>query len=174
MIPQVVQRGEDDSKRPPLVMREKAGNVFKQQIRRPSGFSQAGNLKEESASGVIESFPFASIRKCLAGEASAQEVEAGEVIGVNCSGVWIIFFLLFDVVDGAVAGVGVLVDLTVADALETARAGQPGPKTAYAREHIKITNQMFRHLRRFAAKAKSRGHYHQRPRPAAAAVVVLL
>ena len=78
MIPQLVQRGEDDSKRPPLVMREKAGNILKQQVRRPSGFSQAGNLKEESASGVIESFSFASIRKCLAGEPSAQEVEVGQ------------------------------------------------------------------------------------------------
>ena len=28
MIPQVIQRGEDDSKCPPLVMREQAGNIM--------------------------------------------------------------------------------------------------------------------------------------------------
>ena len=54
MIPQLIQRGEDDSKRPPLVMREKAGNIFKQQVRRSPGFSQPGNFKEESASGHCE------------------------------------------------------------------------------------------------------------------------
>ena len=43
--------------------------------------------------------------------------------------------------DGAVAGVGVLVDLAVADTLETARAGQSGPKASNPREHIKIADQ---------------------------------
>ena len=44
--------------------------------------------------------------------------------------------------DGAVAGVGILVDLAVADALETARTGQSGPKAADARKHIEVSNQM--------------------------------
>ena len=117
-------------------------NIFKQQIRRLSGFSQSGNLKEESASGVIESFSFASVRKRLAGKTSAQEVEVGQVSGVDFSGIGIVFLLLPNIVDGAVAGIGVLVDLTMADTLETARAGQSGPEAADPREHIKITDQM--------------------------------
>ena len=70
--------------------------------------------------------------------------------------------------DGAVAGVGVLVDLAVADTLETARAGQSGPEAADPREHIKIADQVIRHLHHFAAQAESRGRCHLRPRPAAA------
>ncbi len=66
----------------------------------------------------------------------------GQLSGVDFSRVGIITFLLPDIVDGAVAGVGVFVDLTVADALETARAGQSGPKAANPREHVKVTNQM--------------------------------
>ena len=174
MIPQLIQRGEDDSKRPPLVMREKAGNIFKQQVRRSPGFSQSGNLKEESASGVIESFSFASVRKRLAGEPSAQEVKGGQVAGVDFSGIGIVFLLLPNIVDGAVAGVGVLVDLAVADTLETARAGQSGPEAADAREHIKIADQMVRHLLPSVAQAESRGRCHPRPRPAAALLFLLL
>ena len=64
----------------------------------------------------------------------------GYIAGVNFSGIGIIFLLLSDVVDGAVAGVGVLIDLAVADAPETTRAGQSGPEAADAREHIKVTN----------------------------------
>ena len=52
-------------------------DVFKQQIRRSFGLSQSGNLKEESSSGVGKAPPAASVRKRLAGEASAQEVEVG-------------------------------------------------------------------------------------------------
>ena len=174
MIPQLIQRGEDDSKRPPLVMREKAGNIFKQQVRRSPGFSQPGNFKEESASGVIESFSFASVRKRLAGKTSAQEVKGGQIVGVDLSCVWIVFFLLSNVMDGALAGVGVLVDLAVANTLETARAGQSGPEAADPREHIKIADQIIRHLHRFAAQAESRGRCHPRPRPAAALLFLLL
>ena len=173
MIPQLIQRGEDDSKRPPLVMREKAGNIFKQQVRRSPGFSQPGNFKEESASGVIESFSFASVRKRLAGESSAQEVEGGQVAGVDLSCIWIVSFLLSNVVDGAIAGVGVLVDLTVADTLKAARAGQSGPKAADPREHIKIANQMVRHLLSVVVQAESRGRCHLRPQPAAARFFLL-
>ena len=43
-------------------------DVFKQHIPRSFGFSQPGNFKEESASGVGKSPAAASIRKCLAGE----------------------------------------------------------------------------------------------------------
>lgn len=89
MIPQVIQCGEDDRKGFPMVMRQKAENIFSKQIPRPFGFNHAGKFKEESASGV-----------------------------------------------------GVLVDLTMSDALETAGAGQPGPKAADTREHIKIADQV--------------------------------
>ena len=68
-------------------MRKQSGNVLKEQIRRSLCLSQPGNLKEESASGIFEASSPASLRKCLAGEPSAQEVEVGEVIWVNFSGV---------------------------------------------------------------------------------------
>ena len=79
----------------------------------------------------------------MARKSAAKKVEGGQVVGIDFCCIGIVFLLLSDVVDGAVAGVGVLVDLTVADALETARAGQPGPEAADAREHIKIADQLF-------------------------------
>ena len=116
-------------------------DVFKQHIPRSFGFSQPGNFKEESASGVGKSPAAASIRKCLAGESPAQQIKVWQVVWVDVSGVWIVSLLLSNVMDGAVTGVGILVDLTVSDTLKTARAGQTGPKTANSREHIKIAYQ---------------------------------
>ena len=142
MIPQVPQRGEDGRKCASLVMAQNSGNIFKQQIPWPFGFSQSGNFKEQSASGVGKSFPSASIRKCLAGESPAQQVELGQVVWVNGSCIWIISFLLSDVVDGTVAGFSILVDLAVANALEPAHTGQSSPKTAHPGKHIKITDQV--------------------------------
>ncbi len=92
----------------------------------------------------------------------------GQVSGVDLSCIGIVFLLLPNIVDGAVAGVGILVDLAVADTLETARAVQSGPEAADPREHIKIADQIIRHLHRFAAQAESRGRCRPRPRPAAA------
>ncbi len=166
MIPQVIQRGEDGTERPAFVMRKQSRYVLKQKIRGPSGLSQSGHLKEESTSGVVKAPSFASVRKRLAGESAAQQVEVGHSAGVNFSGIGIVHFLLSDVVDGAVAGIGVLVDLAVADTLETARAGQSGPKAADPREHIKIADQSY-HLPPVAEPAESRGRSHPRPRPAA-------
>ena len=60
-VPQVIKRGEDGRKRPALVMRKQSWNVLKQKIRRSSGLSQAGNLKEESASGIFKSLSSASV-----------------------------------------------------------------------------------------------------------------
>lgn len=117
-------------------------HVFEQKIRRPSGFSQAGNFKEESTSCIVKSFSAASERKRLAGESPAQKVEVRQVVGVNGSGVWIVSLLLPDVVDRAVTGLGIFVDLAMSDALETAGAGQPRPKAADPGEHVKISNQM--------------------------------
>ena len=142
MVPQVRKRGEDGRKRPAAVMVKQSWNIFEQKIRRPSGFSQAGNFKEESTSCIVKSFSAASERKRLAGESPTQKVEVGQVVGVNGSGVWIVSLLLPDVVDGAVAGLGIFVYLTMADALEAAGAGQTRPKAADSGEHIKITYQM--------------------------------
>ena len=116
-------------------------DVFKQHIPRSFGFSQPGNFKEESASGVGKSPAAASIRKCLAGESPAQQIKVWQVVWVDVSGVWIVSLLLSNVVDGAVTGVGMLVDLTVPDTLKSTRTGQTGPKTANSREHIKIAYQ---------------------------------
>ena len=123
-------------------MRKQSGNVFKEQIRRPLCLSQPGNLKEESASGIFKSSSSASLRKCLAGEPSAQEVEVGEVVWVSFSGVWIIEFLLSWMVDGTIAGICVRVDFTVTDTLETACPVKTGTEAADACEHVKVFDQI--------------------------------
>ena len=85
--------------------------------------SQSGNLKEESSSGVGKAPPSASVRKCLAGESSAEQVEVGQVCRVDFGCVGIISFLLSRLINGRIAGIGVFIDLAVTDALETARTG---------------------------------------------------
>ena len=45
--------------------------------------SQSGNLKEESSSGVGKAPSAASLRKCLARESSADEVEVRQVCGIE-------------------------------------------------------------------------------------------
>ena len=116
-------------------------DIFKQQIRRSLCLSQSGNLKEESSSGVGKAPSAASLRKCLAGESSAEQVEVRQVCGVNLGCVRIVSFLLSRFVDCLVAGIGVFVDLTVSNTPETARAGQPGAETANAGKHIKVSDQ---------------------------------
>ena len=116
-------------------------DVFKQQIRRSLCLSQSGNLKEESSSGVGKAPSAASVRKCLAGESSAEKFEVGQVCRVDFGCVGIISFLLSRLINGRIAGIGVFVDLTVSNTPETARAGQPGAETANAGKHIKVSNQ---------------------------------
>ena len=116
-------------------------NIFKQQIRRSLCLSQSGNLKEESSSGVGKAPPSASVRKCLAGESSAEQVEVGQVCRVDFGCVGIISFLLSRLINGRIAGIGVFIDLTVSNTPETARAGQPGAETANAGKHIKVSDQ---------------------------------
>ena len=120
MIPQVIKRGEDDTKRPASVMRKEPRHVFKEKIRRSFFFNHSGQFKEESASCIFKSFSPASCRKRLAGEASAQEVKVGEFFGVNGSCVGIVDFLLSGRVDGAIAGVCVFVDLAMPNTLKSA------------------------------------------------------
>ena len=119
MIPQVIKRGEDDTKRPASVMRKQPRDIFKKKIQRPLFFNHSGQFKEESTSCIFKSFSPASCRKRLAGEASAQEVKVGEFFGINGSCVWIVDFLLSGRVDGAIAGVCIFVDLTVPNALKS-------------------------------------------------------
>lgn len=120
MIPQVIKRGEDDTKRPASVMRKEPRHVFKKKIRRSLLFNHSGQFKEESTSCIFKSFPPASCRKRLAGEASAQEVKVGEFFGVNGSCVGIVDFLLSGRVDGAIAGVCIFVDFAMTDTLKSA------------------------------------------------------
>lgn len=117
-------------------------NIFKQQIRRSFGLSQSGDLKEESASGVGKAPSAASLRKCLARESSADEVEVRQVCGIEFGCIGIVSFLLSRFVDRLVTGIGVLVDLAVSNTPETARAGQSGSKAANAGKHIKVSDQV--------------------------------
>ena len=137
---------EYGSKRLAFVMRKQSGNIFKEQIRRSSGLSQSGNLKEQSPSGILESSSSTRERKALAGESPAEQVEVGHGFRVNGSCIGIVFLLLPGVMDGAVAGVGVLVDLAVAHAPEPTRPGESCAKAADAGKHIEISNQIIYHL----------------------------
>ena len=65
MIPQVIKRGEDDTKCPASVMRKEPRHVFKEKIRRSFFFNHSGQFKEESASCIFKSFSPASCRKFL-------------------------------------------------------------------------------------------------------------
>ena len=116
-------------------------DVFKQQIRRSFCLSQSGNLKEKSASGVGKAPPSASVRKCLAGESSTEQVEVRQVCRVDFGCVGIISFLLSRLINGRIAGIGVFIDLAVTNALETSRTSQAGTKAANASEHVKVSDQ---------------------------------
>lgn len=54
----------------------------------------------------------------------------------------LVSFLLPNVVDRAVAGVGILVDLAVADTLKAARTGQARAESADPGKHVKKAYQM--------------------------------
>ena len=119
---------------------------------------------------IFKSFSPASCRKCLAREASAQEVKVGEFFGVNGSCVGIVDFLLSGRVDGAIAGVCIFVDFAMPNTLKSACQVQACPETADAREHIKISDYTFSFLHLLlAARAKSRERHRRRSRLAAAA-----
>lgn len=137
---------EYGSKRLAFVMRKQSGNILKEQIRRSSGLSQSGNLKEQSPSGILESSSSTSLRKALAGESPAEQVKFGYGFRVNGSCIGIVFLLLTGVMDGAVADFGVLVDLAVAYAPEPTRPGESGTKAADAGKHIEISDQVIYHL----------------------------
>ena len=141
MIPQVRKRSEDFAEGVARIVVEQSENVFKQKQRRSFGFNQSGNFKEESASGILESLSFASLRKCLAGESCTEEVEVGEVVGVDFSCVVKVAFILLYIVDCGIACVGILVDFAVAHALESTHTGEASTEATDASEHIKISYQ---------------------------------
>lgn len=167
MVPQVRKRGEDGRKRPAAVMVKQSWHVLEQKIRRPSGFSQAGNFKEESTSCIVKSFSAASERKRLAGESPTQKVEVGQVVGVNGSGVWIVSLLLPDVVDRAVTGFGIL------SISQCPTHWKPPTRVSPARKPPIPANISKYRIRWYhlppAAHGESRGRPHRRPRPAPAA-----
>src|SRR5699024_6540038 len=138
-IPQSVQRIEDRRKRPSAVMRQQAGYVFKQQIARLPGFSQAGQLKEEGAAGVSESLAASSQAESLTGKSAAEQVEVGHGCGVGISGIFDVP-LSFAIEQRTVTALGVFVALAVSHANKTAGTGQPLAEAADAGKHINKTN----------------------------------
>ena len=129
-IPQVIKRGEDGTVRPAFVVRKQSRNVFKEKKRRPFGFNQSGNLKDESSSRVFESGAPTGDTKRLTRKTAAQQLKFGHFSGVDASGVWIVDLLLPDVVHGAVACVRVLIYLTVSDTFKASGTVQTGTETA--------------------------------------------
>src|SRR5699024_10433743 len=130
---------EDRRKRPSAVMRKQAGYVFKQQIARLPGFSQAGKFKEEGATGVSESLAASSKAESLAGKSAAEQVEVGHGCGVGVSGIFDVP-LSFAIEQRTVTALGVFVALAVSHAGETAGTGQPLAEAADAGKHVNKTN----------------------------------
>ena len=62
--------------------------IFKQQIRRLPGFSQAGQFKEESAAWISESFSRSCNAESLARKSAAEQLEIGHGAGVGFSGIF--------------------------------------------------------------------------------------
>ena len=83
---------------------------------------------------IIESLSPSTETVWLARKTGAEQIKVRHSSGVNFSGVRIVALLLSNGVDGAVAGVGVFVDLAVSDTLEAACTVQSGPKPADPRE----------------------------------------
>ena len=131
-----MKRIEDDCKRPSLVMRQQPWDVFKEKICRLSFTSHSGNLKEESASGIVKSFSLASDRKCLARESGAEQVELWEGACVNFGCVFIKNLAFFYIMCGTVGFVGMLVDLAVADTGVSSSPFQSGTESSYTGKHI--------------------------------------
>ena len=109
--------------------------VFKQQIRRLPGFSQAGPFKEEGSSRISESFPGACNAESLARKSAAEKLEIGHGAGVGFSGIFN-EPLSLRVKQGVVTAVGVFVDFAVPYACKASGTGQSFAETADAGEHI--------------------------------------
>ena len=109
--------------------------VFKQQIIRLPGFSQAGQFKEESAAWISESFSRSCNAESLARKSAAEQLEVRHGAGVGFSGIFN-EPLSLRVKQGVVTAVGVFVDFAVAYAGKAPGTGQSLAETADAGEHI--------------------------------------
>ena len=134
-IPQLFHFAQDGRKCPPAVMVEQAGNIFSQPVLRVPGFSQSGKLKEQGAPWVVESAAASGNAEALARKSAAEQVEVGQVGGVCFSDI-VKEPLSLHVKQGAVAAVGVFVDLAVSHADKIAGTGQPLAEAPNAGEHI--------------------------------------
>ena len=109
--------------------------VFKQQIRRLPGFSQAGQFKEESAAWISESFSGSCNAESLARKSAAEKPEVWHCF-------WVCFSCIFyeplslRVKQGVVTAVGVFVDFAVTYTCKSSGTGQSFAETADAGEHI--------------------------------------
>ncbi len=84
----------------------------------------------------------------LTRKSAAEQIEVRHFSWVDGFCVGIVHLLLPGMMDGAVACVGVFVDLAVAHASEPARTGEPGTKAADAGKQIEISNQIMYHLQK--------------------------
>lgn len=110
-------------------------HVFSQPVLRVPGFSQSGKLKEQGAPWVVESAAASGNAEALARKSAAEQVEVGQVGGVCFSDI-VKEPLSLHVKQGAVAAVGVFVDLAVSHADKIAGTGQPLAEASNAGEHI--------------------------------------
>ena len=117
-------------------------HVFKQQIRRLPGFSQAGQFKEESAAWISESFSRSCNAESLARKSAAEQLEVRHGAGVGFSGIFN-EPLSLRVKQGVVTAVGVFVDFAVSYAFKSSGTGQTFAETADAGEHIYKSNHRF-------------------------------
>ena len=109
--------------------------IFKQQIRRLPGFSQAGQFKEESASRISESSACSRDTERLARKTAADKLKIWHCAGVGFSGIFN-EPLSLRVKQGIITAVGVFVDFAVPYACKATGTGQPFAETADAGEHI--------------------------------------
>ena len=109
--------------------------IFKQQIRRLPGFSQAGQFKEESAAWISESFSRSCNAESLARKSAAEQLEVRHGAGVGFSGIFN-EPLSLRVKQGVVTAIGILVDFAVTHTFKAPGSGQALAETADAGEHI--------------------------------------
>jgi hypothetical protein len=122
-IPQLIKRGDDDSESSPTVMAEKVLDVFEDEMARTLSVQDSGDVEEQSSPSVRETSLRSRDAERLARETGAEEVEVGEVVGVDELGVsevdmlWPVPFVGLNCV---------LVDLGIADALDGDSSGGCG------------------------------------------------
>ena len=114
--------------------------IFKQQIRRLPGFSQAGQFKEESAARISESSACSRDTERLARKTAADKLKIWHGAGVGFSGIFN-EPLSLRVKQGVITAVGVFVDFAVSYAFKSSGTGQPFAETADAGEHIHELDQ---------------------------------